>query len=107
MRRWFCRKFQAFEEAVNSQVLALLDELDAAIAALGLHVASPDGSQCFDVRDIQIWSDGGITFRIYDLDAILARRVADIESGQAAGKPADQVFAELREKHPDNPTEQG
>ena len=29
----------------------------------------------------------------------LARRVSDIESGRAVGKPADQVFAELREKH--------
>ena len=29
----------------------------------------------------------------------LARRVSDIESGKAIGKPADQVFAELREKH--------
>ena len=29
----------------------------------------------------------------------LARRVSDIESGRAVGKPADRVFAELRGKH--------
>ena len=29
----------------------------------------------------------------------LARRVSDVESGRAVGKPADRVFAELREKH--------
>ena len=29
----------------------------------------------------------------------LARRVSDIESGRAVGKPVDRVFAELREKH--------
>lgn len=29
----------------------------------------------------------------------LASRVSDIESGRAIGKPADRVFAELREKH--------
>lgn len=29
----------------------------------------------------------------------LARRVSDIESGRAVGKPADRVFAELRKKH--------
>ena len=29
----------------------------------------------------------------------LARRVSDIKSGKAIGNPADQVFAELREKH--------
>lgn len=30
----------------------------------------------------------------------LARRVADIRSGRVAGKSADQVFAELRERFP-------
>jgi putative addiction module component (TIGR02574 family) len=30
------------------------------------------------------------------LDAELRRRLAEIESGQAKGKPAEQVFAELR-----------
>ena len=29
----------------------------------------------------------------------LARRVSDIESGRAVGKPANRVFAELREKY--------
>jgi len=33
-------------------------------------------------------------------DAELSRRVAKIHSGQAAGKPAEQVFAELRERRP-------
>ena len=33
-------------------------------------------------------------------DAELARRVADIQSGQAVGKPAEQLFAELRNQRP-------
>ena len=33
-------------------------------------------------------------------DAELARRAAEIESGKVVGKPAAQVFAELREKYP-------
>lgn len=33
-------------------------------------------------------------------DAELSRRVAEIKSGQAVGKPAQQLFAELREKRP-------
>lgn len=33
-------------------------------------------------------------------EAELDRRTAQIRSGQASGKPAGQVFAELREKHP-------
>ena len=32
-------------------------------------------------------------------EAELARRMSDIESGRAVGKPADRVFAELQEKH--------
>jgi putative addiction module component (TIGR02574 family) len=31
--------------------------------------------------------------------AELERRVADIKNGNVVGKPADQVFAELREKY--------
>jgi putative addiction module component (TIGR02574 family) len=31
--------------------------------------------------------------------AELKRRVADIKNGKVIGKPADQVFAELREKY--------
>ena len=30
----------------------------------------------------------------------IARRVADIRSGQAKGRPADEVLAELRERYP-------
>jgi putative addiction module component (TIGR02574 family) len=32
-------------------------------------------------------------------DAELARRMAEIRSGNAVGEPADQVFAELRKKY--------
>ncbi len=32
-------------------------------------------------------------------EAELTRRVADIKQGRASGKPADQVFAELREQY--------
>ena len=30
----------------------------------------------------------------------IARRAADIRSGQAKGRPADEVLAELRERYP-------
>ena len=56
--------FRDFEEAVNLQALSIVDELDAAIRALGLHICLPDGSQPVAVEDVQIWSDGRISFRI-------------------------------------------
>jgi putative addiction module component (TIGR02574 family) len=33
-------------------------------------------------------------------NAEISRRVAGIRSGTASGKPAEQVFAELRERYP-------
>jgi putative addiction module component (TIGR02574 family) len=33
-------------------------------------------------------------------NAELDRRMADIRSGQVTGKPAEQIFAELRERFP-------
>lgn len=56
--------FQQFEEAVNCQALSVVDELDAAIAALGLYVHMPDDSQPIEAQDVQIWSDGSITCRV-------------------------------------------
>jgi hypothetical protein len=55
--------FRDFEEAVNLQALARVDQLDAAIASLGLFLSSPDGAERFDIQDVQIWSDGSISFR--------------------------------------------
>ena len=56
--------FQEFEEAVNLQALSVIDELDTAIAALGLHLHTPGDSQRIEAHDVQIWSDGSITCRV-------------------------------------------
>src|SRR5262245_59672460 len=56
--------FEEFEEAVNLQALSVVDELDTAIAALGLHVYTPGDPQRIEVHDVQIWSDGSITYRV-------------------------------------------
>jgi hypothetical protein len=56
--------FQAFEEAVDMQALSVIDELDAAIARLGLCVSLSSDGQWMEVHDVQIWSDGSITCRI-------------------------------------------
>jgi hypothetical protein len=56
--------FQEFEEAVDTQALSVVEELDAAIVALGLHVHTPSDSQRREAHDVQIWSDGSITCRV-------------------------------------------
>jgi hypothetical protein len=56
--------FREFEDAVNCQALPQIDKLDAAIDGLGLHLRSADGSRQLAIKDVQIWSDGGITCRL-------------------------------------------
>lgn len=56
--------FREFEEAVNVQALHAIDELDAAIVALGLHLRWPGASEVIAIQDVQIWSDGSITCRL-------------------------------------------
>jgi len=56
--------FREFEEAVDLQALSVVDELDAAIEALGLRLCVPDSLQGIEVHDVQIWSDGGVTCRV-------------------------------------------
>ena len=64
------RLFQDFEEAANLQALSVVDELDTEIAALGLHLCTPDGLQRIKIHDVQIWSDGDMTCK--PCDRILA-----------------------------------
>ncbi len=56
--------FQEFEEAVDAQALSVVDELDTAIATLGLHLNMPGDSQCLEAHDVQIWRDGSISCRV-------------------------------------------
>jgi hypothetical protein len=51
--------FRYFEELVEQQCLSLVDEADAAIQAIGPRLA--DGTP---VHDVQIYSDGGASFRL-------------------------------------------
>jgi hypothetical protein len=56
--------FHEFEAAVEVQALHVIETLDAAIAALGLHLQWPDAREPITVQDVQIWSDGTITCRL-------------------------------------------
>jgi hypothetical protein len=56
--------FRRFEAAVDSQALSVVDELDTAIAALGLRLESVDRSQSVPIHDVQIWNDGNVTCRL-------------------------------------------
>jgi hypothetical protein len=72
--------FQEFEEAVNLQALSVIDELDSAIAALGLHLHTLSDSQRIEAHDVQIWSDGSITCRVGG--ATLSAQDRELESRQ-------------------------
>jgi hypothetical protein len=56
--------FHEFEAAVEVQALPVIETLDAAIAALGLHLRWPEAREPITVQDVQIWSDGTITCRL-------------------------------------------
>jgi hypothetical protein len=54
--------FAEYVEAANEQVLSVVGDLDAVIAALGLHLRAANGSGLPAIYDVQI-ADGNITFR--------------------------------------------
>jgi putative addiction module component (TIGR02574 family) len=64
--------------------LTKLDSADRADLAFFL-IGSLDGAEETDVET--------------EWDAEIDRRVSEIKSGQAVGKPAEQVFAEMRAKY--------
>lgn len=55
--------FRDFEAAVDSQALAVVDKLDAAIAVLGLSLAFTGHNEALTIHDAQIWRDGGFSCR--------------------------------------------
>ena len=56
--------FLSFEEAVGAQAFSMVDELDAQIAALGLRLYWSSEIPPTEVKDVQIWSDGGVSFQL-------------------------------------------
>jgi hypothetical protein len=68
--------FRKFEEAVDSQALGVVDELDSAIADLGLELRPLDESGRITVHDVQIWSDGDITFYLDTKTASPSRKTS-------------------------------
>lgn len=55
--------FRDYEEAVNLQSLSRIDKLDLEIARLKLSVNFCGGPRVA-IEDVQIWSDGAISFRV-------------------------------------------
>lgn len=76
--------FRKFEQAVDSQALGIVDELDSAIADLGLELRPMAGSGKIRVRDVQIWSGGDITFYLETKAASPARRTSKTSHAVAA-----------------------
>jgi len=58
------RLFRDFEEAVNSQALAVVEKLGATLDALGLELRPPGDSPATAITDVQIYSDGGFSCRL-------------------------------------------
>jgi putative addiction module component (TIGR02574 family) len=69
-------------EQLKSQASQLSADERAALAEYLLESLEPDGNDAVAAA----W------------EAAISRRVAEIRSGSAVGKPAEQVFAELRER---------
>ena len=72
--------FHEFEAAVEVQALPVIETLDAAIAALGLHLQWPDTREPIAVQDVQIWSDGSITCRLCEQSVASTKQVPQTKS---------------------------
>jgi len=72
--------FHEFEAAVEVQALHAIEALDAAIAALGLHLQWPDAREPIAVQDVQIWSDGSITCRLCEQSVASAKAAPQTKS---------------------------
>lgn len=74
--------FQKFEAAVEVQALHVIETLDVAIAALGLHLQRPTARTPIAVQDVQIWSDGTITCRLCDRPVTSVKTTSQAQSSR-------------------------
>ena len=58
--------FRRFEQAANAQSLSVIDQLDQAIAALGLQLSLPGQTTALPIHDVQVWIDGSMSCRLCD-----------------------------------------
>ena len=72
--------FHEFEAAVEVQALHVIEALDTAIAALGIHLQRPDAGEPLAVHDVQIWSDGRITCRLCEQPVASAKTTSQAQS---------------------------
>jgi putative addiction module component (TIGR02574 family) len=83
-------------DARRERMSATLEQLKTVIAELTLEEKAELANFLADSIDQGEGADGDVEAA---WDGELARRADEIQSGRASGKPADVVFAELREKY--------
>ena len=74
--------FHEFEAAVEVQALHVIEPLDAAIAALGLHLQRSNAREPIVVQDVQIWSDGTITCRLCEAPVASVKVTSQAQSSR-------------------------
>lgn len=82
--------FHEFEAAVEVQALHVIETLDVAIAALGLHLQWPEAREPIAVQDIQIWSDGRITCRLCEQPVTAAKAALLAQSSCQTAKKTNR-----------------
>jgi hypothetical protein len=83
--------FHEFEAAVEVQALHVIETLDAAIAALGLHLQGPDAREPIAIHDVQIWSDGTITCRLHEPPIASAKAIAQAKASRQTAEATNRL----------------
>ena len=71
--------FRDFEAAVDVKALAVIETLDAAIAALGLQLFWSETGKLIAVQDVQVWCDGSITCRLCNQPAAAVKDIPQLK----------------------------
>jgi hypothetical protein len=79
--------FHAFTEAAEGHALGVADRLLADIAALDIHLESPESGYQPAVHDVQLWSDGAMSCRLRDAFAPVNGAAAGITAETAKSAP--------------------
>ena len=83
--------FHEFEAAVEVQALHVIEPLDAAIAALGLHLQRSNAREPIAVQDVQIWSDGTMTCRLCEQSVASVKATSQAQASRQTAEATHRL----------------
>lgn len=87
--------FLRYQEIINGQMFSLLDDIETEISRFGLAVSQPDSLKPLKIFDLQMMSDGKISFRVSKTESAVEQSIMNTnDSYELIGQLALALYSQ-------------